>query len=110
MFLNNHLRHTLSTQRLTALKLLSSEGCQSVKYGSNQQHNGGSDQTRGFGDDAEPLDEGHDGVDGGAHVVGCEPADEGVEFGGCRADSEEEGDFDEEDDEGGYAGGNTVNQ
>ena len=46
----------------------------------------------------------HDGVDGGAHVVRFEAADEGVEAVGGWADAHEEGDFDEDDDEGADAG------
>ena len=49
------------------------------------------------------MDEGHDAVDGGAHVVCREAADEGVEVGGGGTDAEEEGDFDEDEDEGAYA-------
>ncbi len=52
----------------------------------------------------QPLDERHDAVDSGAHVVGFEAADEGVEAGGGGADAQEEGDFYEEDYEGGDAG------
>lgn len=46
------------------------------------------------------MHEAHGEVDAGSHVVGGEAAHEGVEFGGRRADAEEEGDLDEDDEEG----------
>jgi hypothetical protein len=42
------------------------------------------------------LDDAHGEVDGGAHVVCLEAADESVEVLGGRADAEEEWDFDED--------------
>lgn len=45
------------------------------------------------------MDDAHGKVDGGAHVIGLESANECVERGRCRADAQEERDFDEEDDE-----------
>ena len=47
------------------------------------------------------MDDGEDEVDGGAHVVCFEAADEAVEAGGGGTDAEEEWDFDEEDYEAG---------
>jgi len=52
-------------------------------------------------DKTEPLDYAHNEVDGGARVGGAEFADEVVEFAACWADAKEEGDFDEENYEGG---------
>lgn len=46
------------------------------------------------------MDHTHDGVDGGAHVVRLEAADESVEGFGGWADAQEERDFDEDEDEG----------
>ena len=51
------------------------------------------------------MDDGEHEVDGGAHVVGLEAADEGVEAGRGRADAQQERDLDEEDDEAGDAAG-----
>lgn len=102
--LNNHLRNSLPTQRLTALKLLSLDTRQDIKQRCEQQHDRGGNQAGRLGDNREPLDDGHDAVDCGAHVVRFEAADEGVEFGGCWADSEEERDFDEDYDEGADTG------
>ena len=72
-----------------------------------QQH-GRRDEAGGAVDDAEPLDEGHDAVGGGAHPVGRDLADGVVERRRGRADAQEEGDLDEEDYEGGYAVGGDV--
>lgn len=96
MFLHDHLRNSLSTQCLATLELLPFESSQSIEQRCNEQYDGGGDQTGCSGDDAEPLDDGHDGVDAGAHIVGRESADEFIEFRRGRADSEEERDFDEE--------------
>jgi len=51
-----------------------------------------------MGDERKPLYGAHGEVDGSAHVVCREAADESVEFIRSRADPEKEGDFDEEDD------------
>lgn len=81
-------------------KRLPSNTRQRVERRRNQQQHGARDQRRRRREQAEPLHNGHDEVHGGAEVVGLEAADEGVEVGGGRADSEEQRDFDEEDDEG----------
>lgn len=101
--LNNHLRDTLAAQSLTRRKLLLFQTSKRIECRGNQQHNSGCDQTCRVADERKPLDYAHCGVDGGAHVVGFEAADEGVEFLGGRADAQEEGDFDEDEDEAGDA-------
>ena len=85
---NNHLRNTLPTKRLAIHECLPSNPGKEIAKCSNKQDNSGSDQGGNSRDDREPLDEGHDAVDGGAHVVGLEAADEAIEGGGGRADSE----------------------
>lgn len=94
--LNNHLRNPLSAQRLTRGKLLLLQPRQSVERSSDKQHDRRRDQARGVADQRQPLHHAHDGVDGGAHIVGLEAADEGVEFLGRRADAQQERDFDED--------------
>lgn len=102
--LDDHLSYTLSTQRLTALKRLSLKSRQRIENRRNQQKNRRSDQTRRVSNQAQPLNQAHDSVDRRAHVVRLEASDEGVEGRGGRADAQEEGDFDEDEDEGGDAG------
>jgi hypothetical protein len=97
--LNDHLRNTLTTEGLAADKLLALQTGQRVEDSSDGEHNGGGDQTRGTGDETSPLDTTHDGIHSGAHPVGCEAADEGIELGGCRANAKQEGYLNEEDDE-----------
>jgi hypothetical protein len=97
--LYDHLRNTLSTQCLAALELLPLEASKRIEDGSNQQKYSGNNQAGCLGPDADPLHCAHYKVDGGAHVVGSEFADEGIEFGRSRADAQEERDFDEDDDE-----------
>jgi hypothetical protein len=50
-------------------------------------------------DKAKPLHNRHYEIYTGAHIIGCETAHEGIKLRGRRADSEEEGDFNEDDDE-----------
>ena len=93
---NNHLRNTLPTQRLTRRKLLLLQPRERLESRSNKQHNRSRNKTRRVADQREELDDAHGEVDGGAHVVCLEAADESVEVLGGRADAEEEGDFDED--------------
>lgn len=93
----------MAAQSLTRRELLLLQASKRIECRGNQQHDSGCDQTCRVADEREPLDYAHCGVDGGAHVVGFEAADEGVEFLGGRADAQEEGDFDEDEDEAGDA-------
>lgn len=79
---------------------MSLESGKRVEKRCNEQNDGSRDQARGSYDDTEPLNYAHDGVDGCAHVVGRESADEGIELGRGWADSEKERDLNEEDYEG----------
>jgi hypothetical protein len=97
------LSDTLPTQRLASLERLALESSQGIEDGSNQQEDSCDNQAGRLGPDADPLYGAHDEVDGGAHVVGAEFPDKGVELGRGRADAEEERDFDEDDDEGAYS-------
>lgn len=99
--LYDHLRHALATERLGTDKGLSLDTRQQVARCRGRQHDGLGDQGRRAGDDAEPLDEGHDAVRGGAHVIGRDFADIAIEGAGCRTDAQKEGDLDENDDESG---------
>jgi hypothetical protein len=49
--------------------------------------------------ETEPLDDSHDKVYSGAHVICCESPHESVEFRGGRTDAHEERDLDEDDEE-----------
>jgi hypothetical protein len=100
---NDHLRNALPAQRLTRRKLLLLQPRERIKGRGNQKHDRSRDQARRVADDGEELDDAHDEIDGGAHVVCLEAADEGVEVLGCRADAQQERDFDEDEDEGGDA-------
>merc|ERR1712230_204240 len=90
--LDNHLSNTLPTKRLATHESLTLDTSQRVEGCSHREHDSRSNQTASLLDYAKPLHEAHGEVDAGAHEV--------VEFGGCRADAEEEGDFDEDDEEG----------
>jgi hypothetical protein len=100
---DDHLRNTLSTQRLAALECLTLQASQGVENRSNHKDHGSSDQAGRLGPDADPLYGAHNKVYGGAHIVGAEFADERVELGRRWADAEEERYFDEDDDKGAYS-------
>lgn len=99
--LDDHLGDALAAEGLGADEVLALEAGEGVADGGQGQEDGGGDQGAAAAEDAEVLDDGHDGVGSGAHVVGGDAADEGVELLGGRADAEEEGDLNEEDDQGG---------
>lgn len=103
--LHNHLRDTLSSQCLAANEALSLDASQSVKNRSQQQENSCSNQAGGIGNQRKPLDDAHGQVDGSAHVIRLEAADEAVKLRRGRADAQEKRDLDEEEDEGADAGG-----
>ena len=90
----------MSTKRLTAHELLLFQSCKGIANSCKSEHDSRSDQAAAGDDDAQPLDQGHDAVDSGSHVVCREASDERIELGGRRADTEEKGDFDEYEDEG----------
>lgn len=93
--LYDHLRDTLSTERLAALERLPLDASKRVENSRNQQEDSGNHQASHQRPEADPLYDAHDEVDGCAHVVCLEFAYEGVEFSGCRADAEEERYLDE---------------
>jgi hypothetical protein len=96
---DNHLRNTLAAQGFATNKVLFLEACECIEHGRNDKEDGTSDQARSSFGKTDPLDTTQDGVHGGAHPVGREAADKGIEFRGCGTNSKEEGYFDEEDDE-----------
>ena len=101
--LDDHLRNSLSTQRLAAYKSLALDTSKRIEYGGDQQENGRSDQTGGHCGKAGPLDGAHAKVDESAHIVGLEFANESVKLGRRRADSEEERYLNEDYDECAYS-------
>ena len=76
---------------------------QCIKCSCNQEHHCSRNQTAttACNYQAQPLYQAHDTIDGGSHVIGREAPDEGIELGGGRTDSQEEGDLDEDEDEAG---------
>jgi hypothetical protein len=102
--LHDHLGNALAAERLGADEILALDGSQEVADASEREEHASRDQARAAEDDAEELHDGKDGIGGGAHVVGRDPADGGVELGRGRADAQQEGNFDEDDDEGGGSG------
>ena len=100
---NDHLRNALPAQRLTRRKLLLLKPRERIESRSDQQHDRSRDQARRVADQGKPLDQAHNAIDGGAHVIRLEAADEAVEGFGGRAYAQEERDFDEDEDEGGDA-------
>lgn len=93
--LYNHLRNTRAAQGLASDEGLALDTGKGIARGREGEDDGGGNQGAGGNDDAEPLDDRHAGVGGGAHVVGRDLADRGVEGGRGRADSEQERYFDE---------------
>lgn len=96
----NHLSHTRAAERLGADELLVLDSGQEVAQRGGSQDDGFRDEGRGPRDDAEPLDESHDAVRGGAHVVGRDFAHVAIESARSRADAQQQRDLDEDDDEG----------
>jgi hypothetical protein len=94
------LRNTLATEGLAANESLTLDGSKEVADGSDGQEDGGCDQSTGIGDDAEVQDNSHDGVDACAYPIRRDHADGIIELGRGRADAEEQGDLDEQDDQG----------
>lgn len=97
--LYDHLSHALSSKCLAALEFLALEPSKRIENRSKQQEDGCYNQTGSLRPDADPLYSTHDKVNGSAHVVGAEFANERVEFGRGRADAEEQGYLNEDDDE-----------
>ena len=108
--LDNHLCDTLSSQRLTADKALSLQSRNKVAYTCRQKENCCSEERRGsVRDQCKPLDQAHNTVHAGAHVVGREASDEHVKLLRRWADAKEKGDFNEDKDQAGYSA-NAVNR
>lgn len=78
--LDDHLSHSLPTQRLAAHEALSLDSGDGIERSSDREEDRRGNQARRGVDETEPLDDGHGQVDAGAHVVGGEAAHEGVEF------------------------------
>ena len=94
---DNHLRNTLPTQSLTASKIVVTDAGDKIEDRRNQQENGGCNQTASATNQTDPLDGAHNPVDKSTHVVRRETAHELIKLGRRRANSEEEGDFDEDE-------------
>jgi hypothetical protein len=95
--LDDHLRDALSTQRLAALERLALETGKCVEHGREQQNYSSGDQTGDPRGNASPLYCAHDGVEAGAQEIGLEFADESIELGRRRTDSEEQRNLEEQD-------------
>lgn len=93
--LDNHLCNTSASQSFASNELLALHTRKCIESGGNNQENSGGDQTASSRGKADPLDSTEEGVYGSSHPVGRKAADEAIEFGGGRADSEEERYFDE---------------
>lgn len=98
--LDNHLRNALTSQCFATNKVLVLQAGKRVEKGGQDEEDGSCNQARRSITQAGPLNSAEDCVHGGTHVVGGEATDEVIKFGGCRADSKEEWDFNEDDDEG----------
>ena len=83
--------------------MLALEAREGIEDGGDEQEDCGDDQAGCLGPNADPLHGAHDEVNGGAHVVGAEFADEGIERGRSRADTKEKRYLNEDDDEGAYS-------
>jgi hypothetical protein len=97
--LDDHLSDTVTTQSLASNESLSLDTSQCVEGGCDKQNDGSDDKTGCLYGNRDPLNDTHGQVDGGAHVIGLESADEGVKRRRRWADAQEERDFDKEDNE-----------
>lgn len=104
MLSDNHLRNSLTTQGLASNELLLREPCECIEYSRDDEEDGTGDQARRPFGKTDKLNTTQDGVHASAHPISRETADKSVEFGRSGTDSKQEGDFNEEDDEGGGTG------
>ncbi len=103
--LHDHLGNALTAEGLAANKILAPDGGEEVADPGEGEEDARVDETGAAANGADELDGGHDAVGGSAHVVGRHPADRVIKGRRGRADSQEEGYLDEEDDEGGRSVG-----
>lgn len=89
----------MTTQGLASNESLALDASQCIEAGCDEQDDGSHDKTGCLDGDRDPLDDTHGKVDGGAHIIGLESANECIKGGRRRADAQEERDFDKEDDE-----------
>lgn len=78
----------MATQSLASDEALTLDASQCVEDGRNEQDNRSNNKTGCLDGKRDPLNDTHGEVDGGAHVIGLESADERVEGGRCRADAQ----------------------
>lgn len=93
--LDNHLGNTLAAEGLAADEGLALDAGKEVADGGQGEEDTSGNQAGCVDYGAEELDDGHDGVCGGAHIVGRDLADEAIEGGRGRADSEQQGNLNE---------------
>lgn len=93
--LHNHLRNAGASEGLAADKSLTLDTGKEIAEASDEQKDGGGNQTAGARNVADKLQSGHDTVGSGAHVVGRDLADGFVKLARGWADSEEQGNLDE---------------
>lgn len=77
---DNHLCNSLTTQGLATHKLLLRQSCECVENRRDEKEDGTSNQARSPLGETDKLDTAKDGVDEGAHRVGCKTADKRIEF------------------------------
>jgi len=97
----DHLRNALAAQRLAAHKGLALDGGQEVADARDGEEDGRRDEAGGPAQQAQPLGSRHGRIRSGAHVVGRDFANAGVERRRRGTDPEQQWHFDEEDNEGG---------
>ena len=91
----------MAPQGLAPRKLLPLNGSNEIKDGGQQQKHRRSNQAGPPQKDAKPLHQTHDAVHARTHRIGREAAHEFVEAWGGRADAQQEGDLEEDEDEAG---------
>jgi hypothetical protein len=101
LFLYDHLGYALTAQGLATDERLVLDSRKQITESREHEKDRSRDQAGPLRNCAQPLDETHHTVDGGAHVVRGDFANRGIERGRCRTDSQQEGHLNEEDDEGG---------
>lgn len=98
--LHNHLSDAVSTKGLAANKGLASDSGQEVEDSRDGEYDGGGNQAGVAVEDTEEENDGHDSVRSGARIVCRDDTDGGIELAGGGADTEEQGNLDEQNDKG----------
>lgn len=94
--LDNHLRNAMATKSLATNESLAPNSCKEIADSRNQEKDTRSNQASGGANSAKKLEECHHTVRSGAKVVGGDTANGFIKLGRGWANSEQQGDLEEE--------------